>query len=83
MSNQDTGGNCTRPTGSFYVVLILNCIMWILIMTSYSCLKIYKSCLSNNNNLISSSLPTNTISTQTHAQLSTVVIHPDLDLGII
>ncbi len=85
MSSDKNDSNCNRPTGSFYVMLVLNCMMWLLIILSYSCVKIYKTFFNNNisfleNNNISNK---NTVSTQTHTHLSTIVIHPDLDLGII
>lgn len=86
MYNDDTDCNSTRISGSFYVLIVFNCITWFFFIMACifikSCRSLFHNnvlCLTNNNN----HQDKNTVSTQTDIQLSTIVIHPNLDLGLI
>lgn len=65
--------NCSRPTGSFYVVMVLNILIWILLIISLICYKMYRRLFDNDNRK-------KTTCTQTDSELSkisTVIVHPD------
>ena len=74
-----------HPATCFYVMMVINFIIWSLLFLLFVCFRFYKEgfCIIKTAAPINENCKKSDVSTQTDVVVSTVIIHPDLDLGIV